>query len=295
MDIFLQLVFSGIAQGSIYGLIALGFSVIFSTIRMGHFAQGDFFMIGAYLAFQSLTLWGLAAWQGVIIAIVGTTILMLVVERAVYRPLYSQSSLALLMSTMGMQFIVQQIAIVTWGSEVRTVPAIFPPETVELNIFGMNVILSYENIGLIVISALLMVIVGLFMKYTKTGNAMSAVSMNRTAAQLMGVKLSTIIATTFIIAAALAAVAGFLMGPRFSVFYFMGATIGPTAMTAAVLGGFGSMPGAMLGGVLFGMIETLCAFYISSAYRDAFTFLVLIAVLFWRPQGILGRRRITKV
>ena len=133
------------------------------------------------------------------------------------------------------------------------------------------------------------------MKKTKTGLAMSAVSMNRKAASLMGVKISTIIAATYIIAAGLAAIAGVLMGPLYSVRFSMGGSVGTKALTAAVLGGFGSLPGAMLGGVLLGMIETLSSLYISSAYKDAFTFIVLIVVLFFRPQGILGQEKITKV
>ena len=295
METFMQCIFSGTAQGAIYGLIALGCSVIFSTIRMGHFAQGDFFMFGAFFAYQALSLWNQQVWVGVVLAVMGTTALMLLTERFVYRPMYGRTGMTLLMTTLGMQYIIQGIARIVWGKEARKVLPFFPMGTVTISLFGLNVNLSIENIMLILISAALMVVLTLFMKFTKAGLAMSAVSMNRDAARLMGVKLTTVFATTFIMAAALAAIAGMLMSPRFSVSFSMGSMVGMKAMTAAVLGGFGNMPGAMLGGVLLGIVETVCAFYLSTAYRDVFTFLVLIIVLFLYPQGILGVRKITKV
>ena len=291
----MQCVVSGVAQGAIYGLIALGYSVIFSTMRMGHFAQGDFYMFGAYLAFQALSRWNSSVWIGVALAVVGTSLLMLVTERLVYRPMYTGAGTGLLIATMGMQFIIQEIARVIWGTEVRKIMPFISTGSVTYNLFGMNLVIAIENLVFILVCSILMIILALFMKFTKMGLSMSATSMNRDAAQLMGVKLTTVIATTYIMAASLAAISGLLMGPRFSVTYSMGAATGSRAMTAAVLGGFGSMPGAMLGGILLGIIEITGAYYISSAYREVFTFAVLIIVLFWRPQGILGRRSITKV
>ena len=295
MEIFLQCVISGIAQGAIYGLIALGYSVIFSTMRMGHFAQGDFYMIGAYLAYQSLSLWSQSIWVTVVVAVIGTSLIMLLIERVVYRTMYAGSSTSLLIATMGTQFIVQELAVLIWGSETRKIMPYIPPGSVTYNFRNMQFVISIESIVFITVCSVLMIILALFMKFTKMGQSMSAVSMNKDAAQLMGVKLTTVIATTYIMAASLAAISGLLMGPRYSVVYTMGNLTGNRAMTAAVLGGFGNMPGAMLGGVLLGIVEIVGAFYISSAYRDVFTFAVLILVLFWRPQGILGRRGITKV
>ena len=152
-----------------------------------------------------------------------------------------------------------------------------------------------QNLAVIGISAVLMIVLTIFMKKTKTGIAMSAVSMNRRAASMMGVKISTIIAATYIISAFLAAVAGCLMGPVYSVVYHMGTTMGNKAMVAAVMGGFGTLPGAMLGGLLLGVAETLCGVYISAAYKEIVSFFILIAVLMIRPQGILGKKSIMKV
>ena len=297
MGIFLQCIISGIAQGAIYSLVALGYSIIYSTMKMGHFAQGDFFMFGAYVGWQFCVQWGVNAFLSIIGAIVGTSLLMLVAERITYRPMYSRPGMGLMISTMGMQYIVQEIAKLLWGTESKKMPPMFGSEnkTYDFKILGETVKLARDNMFWILICGALMFALALFMKYTKTGIAMSAVSMNRKAAQLMGVKLTTIISTTYIMAAALAAIAGVLMAPRYSVVFTIGTITGNKAMTSAVMGGFGSLPGAMVGGVLMGIIETLCSFYISSAYKDLFTFIVLIIILFWRPQGILGRRSITKV
>ena len=297
MSIFLQCIISGIAQGAVYSLIALGYNIIYSTMRMGHFAQGDFFMIGAFFGWSALMQLHIPTLPSIGIAVIGTAILMLIVERLVYRPMYTKAGVGLLLSTMGIQYIVQGITKVIWGTEPKMMPAIFGEgnETYNIPFFDSVLKISYTDLMLILICGILMLSLALFMKYTKIGVAMSAVSMNRTAAQLMGIKLTTIIATTYITAAGLAAIAGFLMAPRFSVVFTMGTATGNQAMTSAVMGGFGNMPGAMLGGVLMGIIEQLCAFYLSTAYKDLFIFIVMIIVLFWRPQGILGRKSITKV
>jgi len=285
----------GIAIGAVYALVALGYSVIYSTMQMGHFAQGDFFMIGAQMGWWFLVKAGIPLLMAIVAAVIGTAVLMLIVERITYRPLYSKVGIGLMMSTMGMQYVVQGIAKIIFGYQGVKMPPMFGDDNLVYPLFKGNVALAHTDLMLIIICGTLMIILAVFMKYTKIGVAMSAVSMNRKAAQLMGVKLNTIISTTYIMAAALAALAGVLIAPRMSVSYSMGISVGGRAMTAAVLGGFGNMPGAMLGGVLMGIIEDVGSFYVSSMYRDAFTFVVLIIILFWRPQGILGRRTITKV
>lgn len=295
MAIFLQCMISGIALGALYSLIALGYSVIYSTMRMGHFAQGDFSMFGAFVGFQIAVVWGMNIVLAFLGAVVGTAVLMLISERLAYRPMYMRGGTGLLIMTMGMQFIIQDVAKIIWGTEVKKIPPFFDPTGRNVQILGQTISISPESVWLISICSVLMLILAIFMARTKTGVAMNAVSMNRTAAQLMGVKLTTIIATTYVLSASLAAVAGVLLAPKFTVSFTMGTATGNKAMIAAVMGGFGSLPGAMLGGILLGMIETLCAFYISTPYRDLFSFIVLIVVLFWRPQGILGRRSITKV
>lgn len=296
MTMFVQALIGGISQGAIYALIALGYSVIYSTLKMGHFAQGDFYMLGAFIGLTLASYLGLPAVLVFVGAGILTSLIMLGLERVAYRPLYSRSSMSLLISTLGMQYIVQQIARMVWGSDVKRFPEMFHNKPIYIPFFGgERLAITPQNLWVIGICGALMLALALFMKKTKTGIAMSAVSMNRKAASLMGVKITTIITATYVIAACLAAVAGVLMGPLYSVKFSMGSAMGTKAMTAAVMGGFGSLPGAMLGGVILGVVETLCSLYISTAYKDAFTFIVLIVVLFWRPQGILGQANITKV
>lgn len=291
MVTFFQAVFGGLAQGCVYALIALGYSVIYSTLKMGHFAQGEFYMVGAFVGLTLFTRMKLL----VVIAFAGaalfTSILMLVLERLAYRPLYNRPSMSLLMATLGMQYVVQEIVRDIWGSDVVRSDNIFPQK----NFLIGGLVITAQNLLIILICAVLMIALTVFMKYSKTGRAMTAVSMNRKAASLMGVRTPTIIMATYVIAACLAAVAGVMMGPIYSVKYSMGTTFGNKAMTAAVMGGFGSLPGAMLGSVLLGIVESLCSLYISTAYKDVFSFVILVIVLFCRPQGILGKKSITKV
>lgn len=291
MTNFIQSVIGGVVQGSVYALIALGYSVIYSTLKMGHFAQGEFYMLGAFLGMTFFTRMGLP----VVIVFAGaalvTSIVMLVVERLAYRPLYNRPAMSLLMATMGMQYVMQELARDVWGSDVMRSNNLFPQRSLE---FG-GLIITVQNLLIILVCAVLMIMLTLFMKKTKTGVAMSAVAMNRKAASLMGVRTSTIIMATYVIAACLAAVAGVMMGPIYSVKYSMGTTFGNKAMTAAVMGGFGSLPGAMLGSILLGVVESLCSYYISTSYKDVFSFIILVIVLFCRPQGLLGKKSTTKV
>lgn len=291
MTNFIQSVIGGVVQGCVYALIALGYSVIYSTLKMGHFAQGEFYMLGAFLGMTFFTNLGLPVVVVFAGAALITSIVMLVLERLAYRPLYNRPSMALLMATMGMQYVVQELVRNVWGSDVMRSNNIFPQHTYEIG----GLIITAQNLLIILVCAALMIGLTIFMKKTKTGVAMSAVSMNRKAASLMGVRTSTIIMATYVIAACLAAVAGVMMGPIYSVKYSMGTTFGNKAMTAAVMGGFGSLPGAMLGSILLGVVESLCSYYISTAYKDVFSFIILVVVLFCRPQGLLGKKSTTKV
>ena len=291
MVTFFQAVFGGLAQGCVYALIALGYSVIYSTLKMGHFAQGEFYMVGAFVGLTLFTRMKLPVAIAFAEAALFTSILMLVLERLAYRPLYNRPSMSLLMATLGMQYVVQEIVRDIWGSDVVRSDNIFPQKNFSIG----GLVITAQNLLIILICAVLMIALTVFMKYSKTGRAMTAVSMNRKAASLMGVRTPTIIMATYVIAACLAAVAGVMMGPIYSVKYSMGTTFGNKAMTAAVMGGFGSLPGAMLGSVLLGIVESLCSLYISTAYKDVFSFVILVIVLFCRPQGILGKKSITKV
>ncbi|MDR1637081.1 MAG: branched-chain amino acid ABC transporter permease [Treponema sp.] len=295
MVILVQALFSGLAQGCVYALIALGYSVIYSTLKMGHFAQGDFYMLGAFIGLNLAAAFGLPGVLVFMGAALLTSAVMLILEYAAYRPMYNGPPLALLICTLGMQYVVQEIAKTLWGSDVRRFPPLFANTVYYVSFLGDRIAISMQNVWVITVCIALMAALVLFMGKTKTGIAMGAVSMNRKAAALMGVKISTIIRSTYIIAAALAAVAGVLMGPLYSVSFSMGGITGNKAMTAAIMGGFGSLSGAIVGGVLLGIVETLGALYLSSAYKDVFSFVILILILFCRPQGILGQASITKV
>lgn len=295
MVIFIQALFSGIAQGAIYALIALGYSVIYRTMQMGHFAQGEFYMLGAFFGLTLATKLGFSAVLVFTGAAALTAIVMLALERLAYRPMYNRPALALLICTLGMQYIVQEIAKTFWGSDIKRFPAIFDNKAFYIPFMGDRIAVTMQNICVILICVALMAGLMIFMKKSKIGMAMNAVAMNRKAAALMGVNINTIIMATYVIAACLAAVAGVLMGPIYSVSFSMGTATGNKAMIAAVMGGFGSLPGAMLGGMILGITETLGALYISSAYKDVFSFILLIVILFWKPQGILGQAKITKV
>lgn len=287
----MQAAFSGIVTGSVYALIALGYSIIYRTMRMGHFAQGDFYMFGAFVGCQLFTVWKLpvvAAFAG---AMLVTSILMLIVERLTYRNLYSGSAMALLMATMGMQYIIQEIVKNIWGADNMKANNIFPSKVFQVG----SLIVTLQDICILSICVVLMLALTWFMKNTKTGVAMNAVSMNRKAASLMGVRNNRIIMVTYVLSACMAAIAGTMMGPIYSVRYTMGTTFGNKAMTAAVMGGFGSLPGAMLGSIILGVVESLSNLYIGTKYRDIVAFVILVIVLFTKPQGLLGRKSTTKV
>lgn len=287
----MQAAFSGIVTGSVYALIALGYSIIYRTMRMGHFAQGDFYMFGAFVGCQLFTVWKLPVVVVFAGSMLVTSILMLVVERLTYRNLYAGSSMALLMATMGMQYIIQEIVRNIWGSDNMKASNIFPSKVFQVG----SLIVTLQDICILSICVVLMLALTWFMKNTKTGVAMNAVSMNRKAASLMGVRNNLIIMVTYVLSACMAAIAGTMMGPIYSVRYTMGTTFGNKAMTAAVMGGFGSLPGAMLGSVILGVVESLSNLYIGTKYRDIVAFVILVIVLFTKPQGLLGKKSTTKV
>ncbi len=291
MNFFLQCLVSGVAIGSIYIMLALGYTIIFSTMKMSHFAQGDFFMIGAFLGYTFFMALNLPLVVAVIMAVIGTVAVLLIVERLAYRKLYHGDGIYLILSTIGVGIFLRNLAQIVWSAETLPFDSVFKQSTFN---FG-GVVVNSQYVAIIAVCLILMVLLYLFMMKTKTGVAMQAVSMNRTAAALAGINIPKIIQVSYVIAAGLAAVAGFLLAPIYRVYATMGVTVGTKALTAAILGGFGDVRGAMVGGLLLGIIETLGSAYISSGYRDAFSFLVLIIVLMIRPQGLFGKARITKV
>ncbi len=303
-DTFLQQLFNGLVLGSLYALIALGYTMVYGIVNLINFAHGDVLMVGALTALSAITLaHSLApALPGWLLLIIGTlaaipvcVLLSLVIERVAYRPLRNAPRLAPLITAIGVSILLQTMAMIIWGRNHLTYPVLLSPDPIAL---GPATVTSTKLL-VIVLSAIIMLGLLVLVQRTRLGRAMRATAENPLVAGLMGVNPNAVIAATFAIGAALAAVAGVMYASVYSVAdFYMGFIPGLKAFTAAVLGGIGNIPGAMLGGVLLGLIEALGAGYIDqlsggvfgSNYQDVFAFIVLCAVLILRPSGLLGER-----
>ncbi|MDH4163429.1 MAG: branched-chain amino acid ABC transporter permease [Nitrospirota bacterium] len=299
---FIQQLINGLALGAIYALIALGYTMVYGILQLINFAHGEVYMLGAYLA---IIVMGLltspgAPEIGMAAKLIITLILSAgfcaaygaVIERTAYRPLRKAAKLAPLISAVGMSIILQNFVMLAQGKEYKNLPPVVPSDGIAL--FGATV--SPLQILILAVSLLVMGGLQLFVVRTKLGKAMRATSQDRIMAGLVGINVNQVISVTFMIGSSLAAVAGVLVTLYYGVVhFFMGYLAGLKAFTAAVLGGIGSIPGAMVGGVLLGLIENFGASYISGVYKDAFAFLVLIITLIARPSGLFGQKTIDKV
>ena len=291
MEFFQQLL-NGLNQGAIYALIALGYTMVYGIAKMLNFAHGDVIMVGAYTLFVTMGTLGLPAYLGVILSIVFCAVLGVVLEKIAYKPLRGSSPLAVLITAIGVSYFLQSLALLIFGSQQQKVESVVSLPSVYLG----AVELSGESIVTLGTTILIMIALTLFIKKTKTGRAMLALSEDRGAAQLMGINVNRTISITFAIGSGLAAVAGALFVSSYGfVGPYTGSLPGIKAFVAAVLGGIGSIPGAMLGGILLGIIESFSKAYISTQLSDAIVFGVLILVLLVRPSGLLGRKKIEKV
>jgi len=300
MDIFVQQIINGLVLGSIYALVALGYTMVYGIMGLINFAHGEVVMIGAMVAlFVIKALPGLPAFISVPIALAAAAGVCMAVgfaiERIAYRPLRRAPKLAPLITAIGISIILQNLAMLVWGRNYHAFPPIFPVS--EHDVLGATI--TSLQIVIIVTAALMMAGLTLLVQRTRLGRAMRATSENPPIAQLMGVNINQIISATFVIGSALAAVAGLMVSANYSIaHYYMGFMLGLKAFTAAVLGGIGNLAGAMLGGILLGIIESLGAGYIGdltggflgSHYQDIFAFFVLIGVLIFRPSGLIGER-----
>ncbi|MBQ8620783.1 MAG: branched-chain amino acid ABC transporter permease [Oscillospiraceae bacterium] len=291
---FLQHLINGISIGSVYAIIALGYTMVYGIAKMLNFAHGDVIMVGAYISFCVTSYLGLPAIVGVVAAMAVCTLLGIIIEGLAYKPLRGASSLAVLITAIGVSYFLQNAAQLLWGSAPKTYTSIvtFAP----FKLFDGRLTITGEVIITIVASVIIMVALTLFTGKTRTGKAMRAVSEDRDAAQLMGINVNRTISTTFAIGSALAAIAGVLLCSTVPTLQpTTGSMPGIRAFTAAVFGGIGSIPGAMLGGVLLGIIETFTKVYLSTQFSDAIVFLVLIIVLLVKPAGLLGKQVQEKV
>lgn len=283
---FLQQIINGLAQGSIYALIGIGFALIFGVLGLVHFAHGEVYMIGAFLGFMLVSVFHLDVFSSLLLAMLGAAILGVIVESIAFRPLRKAPDVAPMVCTLGLSVVLQNGAALIWGSDTKSIPDTIPNHVVPF----LGAQISYQQVFIFAVSILLMLALQYVLYRSKIGRAIRATAQNKDAAALMGVNIDTVIAATFAVGSALGGAAGVLVGVYYNAFYpMMGFMAGLKAFTATVLGGLTSVPGAVLGGLILGVAENLGAAYISSGYRDIFAFAILILVLLIKPSGILGR------
>lgn len=291
---FISYLINGLSLGSVYAIIALGYTMVYGIAKMLNFAHGDIIMIGGYVVFLATSSAGMPPLLAVLLSVIVCTVLGVTIERIAYKPLREAPSLAVLITAIGVSYLLQNVALLIFGANTVSFPnKITLPA---LSLAGGNLVISSVTIVTIVACVVIMIALLLFINKTKAGQAMLAVSEDKGAAQLMGINVDGTIALTFAIGSALAAIAGFLLFTAYpSLDPYKGAMPGIKAFVAAVFGGIGSVPGAMIGGVLLGIIEILAKAYISSQLSDAIVFGVLIVVLIVKPTGLLGKKIQEKV
>lgn len=290
---FLAYLLGGISLGSIYALIAIGYTMVYGIAKMLNFAHGDIIMVGGYVVFFAMSSSWCPTWLAIIFGIAACTVLGIVIEKIAYKPLRSMPSLTVLITAIGVSYFLQNAALLLFKSNTRTFKSV-TENLPDLNLGGL--VITSETIVTISVTVVLMIALTLFVNKTKMGKAMRAVSEDKEAAELMGISVNKTITLTFAIGSALAAVAGVLLCSNFHALSpYTGSMPGIKAFVAAVFGGIGSIPGAMVGGILLGVIENLSKGYISTQLSDAIVFLVLILVLLVKPTGIFGKKVNKKV
>ena len=292
MHQFVQQLINGVSLGSIYALIALGYTMIYGILKLINFAHGDVYMLGAYIGFFCTSMLQLSFLPSIIVAMVGTALAGMIIERVAYRPMRNAPRIAILITAIGVSFFLENAMILFASPQPRTFPAVFSATVYH---FGALVINS-QQIVILVSAIVLMIALTYIVNYTKIGKAMRAVSFDADAARLMGINIDFVISMTFALGSALAGAGGVLVGIYYnSIEPLMGMVPGIKAFVAAVLGGIGIIPGAMMGGIILGVVEALVSGFISSTFRDAAAFAILIIILLYKPQGLLGKNVREKV
>lgn len=288
MEQLLQQLINGISLGSIYALIALGYTMVYGIINLINFAHGDIYMIGAYVGFALTTFLGLGFFPSLLISMLACSILGILIEKVAYKPIRNSTRIAALITAISVSLFLEYTMIYFVKPDTRTFPAVLQSKI--LTLFNGNVIVDIKNIYIILITIGLMVGLQYIVYRTKIGKAMRAVSLDKDAAELMGVDVNKTISATFAIGSALAGAAGVLVGVYYNTINpLMGTVPGLKAFVAAVLGGIGIIPGAVFGGFFLGMTETLVSAYGGSVFKDAVAFSILIIVLLLKPNGLLGK------
>ena len=284
---FLSYLISGVSLGSVYAIIALGYTMVYGIAKMLNFAHGDIIMVGGYISFCAMSYLGLPGWLATLLAMAVCTVLGIVIEGLAYKPLRSAPSLAVLITAIGVSYFLQNSALLIW----KAAPKVYQPvASGSLTLFGGQLSVPYASVLTMAACLVIMAALTLFISKSKMGKAMRACSEDKGAAQLMGINVNATISTTFAIGSALAAVAGVLLCTSYPTLQpTTGSMPGIKAFTAAVFGGIGSIPGAFLGGLLLGVIEAMAKAYISTNLANSIVFAVLIVVLLVKPAGLLGK------
>ena len=295
MEQFLQQIINGISLGSIYALIALGYTMVYGIINLINFAHGDVYMIGAYIGYYCMTFLKLGFLPSLVIAMVICTLLGIAIEKIAYKPLRNSPRIAVLITAIGVSLFIEYATMFIVSANVRSYPQITEGLLAQSFKVG-NITITAQQVIILVVTVILMVLLQFIVKKSRIGKAMRAVSLDKDAAELMGINVNTTISFTFALGSALAGAAGVLVGLYYSsINPFMGVMPGLKAFVAAVFGGIGIIPGAMVGGYCIGMVEVLVSGYGNSKFRDAVVFAILILILIVKPAGLFGKNTREKV
>ncbi|MBD8027208.1 branched-chain amino acid ABC transporter permease [Ureibacillus sp. Re31] len=289
---WIQQLVNGISVGSIYALIALGYTMVYGIIKLINFAHGDVFMLGAFIGFFAITRWDVGFLPALIISMVLCAIIGVIIERVAYKRLRSATRIAALITAIGVSFLIEYTMIFFRGPGLETYPEVLPNTSID--VFGVSV--SSKSILILIVTIILMILLQFIVHKTKIGKAMRAVSLDADAARLMGINVDNTISATFAIGSALAGAAGVIFGAYYTrIEPLMGVLPGLKAFIAAVLGGIGNIPGAMVGGLVLGVVETVVSAFGFSLWRDAAAFIILILILILKPSGLFGKNTREKV
>jgi branched-chain amino acid transport system permease protein len=284
MQLFLQQIFNGVMLGSTYAIVALGLTLVFGILHIPNFAHGHLYMLGAYVSFFLMTLYGFGFWTALVSSMVILGLIGMLIERVVYRPLQDKAHINSFISAIGALIILETSVIVFWGPQGRRIPNPYP-DIVEL----LGITMSYQRLLVIVAAIVMIILLQIFIKKTTPGTTIEAVAQNREGAMLVGINVNWVSSLTFAISTATAAAAASLVAPIFMISPTMGALLGMKAFIIVILGGLGSIPGAILGGYILGILEAIGGGYLSAAYKDVYAFGALILILSLRPTGLFGK------
>lgn len=281
---FLQQLVSGLALGCVYGLIALGFVLIYKATEVVNFAQGDLMMLGGFFAYTYITMLGFGYWTGFLLSVLTLGVVGMVIERVIVRPILGFPQFAIVMATIGLGFLLRAVVGMIWGTDDLRIETPFSSGVVKIG----DLVLAHDKLSVIVATVILIGILYLFFNKTRLGTAMRATSENMLAAYYMGIPVKRVVSLIWAISAMVACAAGVLLAPITFINSNVGLALGLKAFPAAVLGGFGSIPGALVGGLIIGVIEVLAGFYLAQGWKDVAPYLVLLIVLLLKPEGLFG-------